>query len=105
MRAAVVVEADPITDDADRMLDALEALAMNALFLECGDERATAAAATAVFSQGSGPRTIRRLQGAEQDHLRQALWAAMAGCTSVYGPYKTLYNQFARWSRMDGCRA
>ena len=43
-------------------------------------ERATAAAATTVFSQGSGSRTIRRLQGAERDHLGQALWATMAGC-------------------------
>lgn len=38
MRAAVVVEADPITDDAGRMLDALEAMAMNALLPECADD-------------------------------------------------------------------
>ena len=37
MRAAVVVEADPVTDDAGRVLDALEAMAMNALLLERAD--------------------------------------------------------------------
>ena len=37
MRAAVVVEADPVTDDAGRVLDVLEAMAMNALLLERAD--------------------------------------------------------------------
>lgn len=37
MRAAVVVEADPVTDDAGRVLDALEAMAMNTLLLERAD--------------------------------------------------------------------
>lgn len=38
MRAAVVVEADPVTDDAGRVLGALEAMAMNALLLERADD-------------------------------------------------------------------
>jgi hypothetical protein len=37
MREAVVVEADPVTDDARRVLDAFEAVPVNALFLECAD--------------------------------------------------------------------
>ena len=37
MRAAVVVEADPVTDGACRVLDAVEAVAMNALFFQCPD--------------------------------------------------------------------
>jgi putative transposase len=24
----------------------------------------------------------------------------MEGCTQEYGPHKTLYNRFARWSRL-----
>ncbi len=38
MRAAVVVEADPVTDDAGRVLDALKAIAVNALLLEGADD-------------------------------------------------------------------
>ena len=38
MRAAVIVEADPVGDDAGRVLDALEAMAMNALLLERADD-------------------------------------------------------------------
>lgn len=38
MRAAVVVEADPVTDDAGRVLDALKAMAVNALLLEGADD-------------------------------------------------------------------
>lgn len=34
MWAAVVVEADPVSDDSARMLDALEAMAVNTLLLE-----------------------------------------------------------------------
>ena len=37
MRAAVVVEADPVADSARRVLDAVEALAMNALFFQRPD--------------------------------------------------------------------
>ena len=37
MGAAVVVEADPVTDGACRVLDAVEALAMDALFFQCPD--------------------------------------------------------------------
>lgn len=37
MRATVVVEADPVADGARRMLDAVEALAMNALLLQRPD--------------------------------------------------------------------
>ena len=37
MRATVVVEADPVTDDAGRVLDAVEALAVNALLLQRAD--------------------------------------------------------------------
>ena len=38
MRAAVVVEADPVTDDAHRVLDGLETVAMDALLLQRPDE-------------------------------------------------------------------
>lgn len=38
MRAAVVVEGDPVSDDPRRMLDALEAMAVNALLLEGPDD-------------------------------------------------------------------
>lgn len=38
MWAAMVVEADPVTDGACRVLDAVEALAMDALFLEGPDD-------------------------------------------------------------------
>ena len=34
----MVVEADPVADGARRVLDAVEALAMNALFLQCPDD-------------------------------------------------------------------
>lgn len=37
MRAAVVVKSDPVADGARRVLDALEAMAVNALFFECAD--------------------------------------------------------------------
>ena len=37
MRAACVVELDPIPDDAGSMLDALEAVAMNALLFQRPD--------------------------------------------------------------------
>lgn len=37
MRAAVVVEADPVADDAGCVLDAVEAMSMNALLLERPD--------------------------------------------------------------------
>lgn len=65
-------------------------------------ERATVAAASAVLSQGARPRTIRRLQGAQRDHLRQALWAAMAGCAgglrSLQDPVQPVYPLVP-----DGC--
>lgn len=35
MRATVVVEADPVGDGASRVLNAVEALAMDALLYEC----------------------------------------------------------------------
>lgn len=38
MRAAVVVEADPVTDDAHRVLDGLKTVAMHALLLQRPDE-------------------------------------------------------------------
>ena len=38
MRASGVVEADPVTDGARRVLDAVEALAMDALLFECPDD-------------------------------------------------------------------
>lgn len=38
MRSAVVVEADPVSGDPRRMLDALEAVAVNALLLERPDD-------------------------------------------------------------------
>jgi hypothetical protein len=38
MRASVVVEADPVADGACRVLDAVEALAVNALLLQRPDE-------------------------------------------------------------------
>ncbi|MPL92846.1 hypothetical protein SDC9_38968 [bioreactor metagenome] len=38
MRAAVVVEGDPVADDAGRVLDALEAVAVDALLLERADQ-------------------------------------------------------------------
>lgn len=38
MRAAVVVETDPVADDAVGVLDALEAVAVNALLLERPDD-------------------------------------------------------------------
>ena len=37
MRAAMIVEADPVTDGAGRMLDAVEALAVDALLLQSAD--------------------------------------------------------------------
>jgi hypothetical protein len=37
MRAAMVVEADSVTDGEGRMLDAVEALAVNALLLQRAD--------------------------------------------------------------------
>jgi len=37
MRASVVLEADPVTDGARRVLNAVEALAMDALFFQCPD--------------------------------------------------------------------
>lgn len=37
MRASVVVDADPVTDGAGRVLDAVEALAMDALLFQCPD--------------------------------------------------------------------
>lgn len=37
MRAAVVVECNPVTDDTHRMLDALEAMAIHALLLQRPD--------------------------------------------------------------------
>ena len=37
MRASVVVEADPVADGSRRVLDAVEALAMDALFFQCPD--------------------------------------------------------------------
>ncbi len=38
MRATVVVEADPVTDGACGMLDAVEALALDALLLQCPED-------------------------------------------------------------------
>ena len=38
MRAAVVVETDPVADDAVCVLDAFEAVPVNALLLECPDD-------------------------------------------------------------------
>lgn len=38
MRAVVVVEADPVFNDAGRVLDAFEAVAVNALLLERTDQ-------------------------------------------------------------------
>nr|WP_245965225.1 hypothetical protein [Sinirhodobacter hankyongi] len=38
MRAAVIVEADPVGDDAGRVLDAFEAVPVNALLLERSDD-------------------------------------------------------------------
>lgn len=38
MRAAVVLKSNPVTDDAHRMLDALEAVSMHALLLQGPDE-------------------------------------------------------------------
>lgn len=37
MWAAIVVEADPVTDGARCVLDAVEALAMDALLFQCSD--------------------------------------------------------------------
>ena len=37
MRAAIVVEDDPVADGARRVLDAVEAVAMNALLFQCPD--------------------------------------------------------------------
>ena len=63
-------------------------------------QRATNAATSALLFQGARPDAIRRLQGAERDHLRQALRLRWQDAPSVYGPYKMLYNRFARWSQM-----
>lgn len=38
VRAAVVVKGNPVTDDAHRVLDAFEAVAMHALLLQRPDE-------------------------------------------------------------------
>lgn len=38
MRAAIVVETDPVGNDARGVLNALEAMAMNALLLERSDD-------------------------------------------------------------------
>ncbi len=38
MTSAVVIEADPVSDDPRSMLDALEAVAVNALLLERPDD-------------------------------------------------------------------
>ena len=38
MRTAVIAEADPVGDDAPGVLDALEAMAVNALLLEGADD-------------------------------------------------------------------
>ena len=38
MWASVVVEVDPVADGARRVLEAVEALAMDALFFQCPDD-------------------------------------------------------------------
>ena len=54
----------------------------------------------ALLSHGVRPRVIRRLQGADRDHLRQALSAAVLGCAFCLRTRKALYNRIARWFRM-----
>ena len=38
MRASIVVKADPVTDGADRVLDAVESLAMDARLFQSADD-------------------------------------------------------------------
>ncbi len=37
----------------------------------------------------------------QRHYLHQSQWLAMAGRPREYGPHKTLYNNWIRWSRTD----